>query len=350
MPPAAIAGAALAGSAAGSIVSGISGANAQEDAANTAAGLAQQGASQYENIDIPSIQQQQIQLQQIANAGNLTPQQEQTFQQNQSVLNSYQQNPEAFSAQMQALQSLQKLGQNNGLTAMDKAQLNQIQNQVNNQEQSNRNALVQNYAQRGLAGSGVQMAAQLAGNEAATKAASDQGFNVAAQAQQRALQAIQGAGQLGQNIEGQQFGEAAQKAQAQNAINNFNTANAQNIAGQNVQRTNYANQYNLQNQQQLNAANTGLANQQEVYNQGLYQQQFGNQMAQAGGISNALNKQAQAAEQQGNAEAGLYSGIGQSIAKVGTGIANYEAGTNADGTPKKTPTGTAANDQGNTVT
>lgn len=333
IPPAAIAlgGAAIA--AGGSIAGGIMGNNAKQAAADKQAAIAQQGAAGYQNIDIPSIQAQQVQLQQIANSGNLTPEQEQIFQQNQSVLNAYQQNPETFSAQMQALQSLQQLGASGGMTAQDKANLNQIQTQLGNQEAQNRAATIQNMQQRGMGGSGAELAAMLSGSQQAQQEAANQGFNVAGQAQARALQAIQGAGQLGQGIESQQFGEAAGKAAAQNAINQWNTANQQNVAGQNVQRNNYAQERNLNNQQQLNAANTNLANQQQLYNQGLYQTQFNNALQKQQGTANALNKVSNAAAAQGQAGADFGNAIGQSIGKVGSAVGTYGA---SQGSPDST--------------
>jgi hypothetical protein len=320
MPPAVIGGAIAAG---GAIAGGVAAANASQNATNSAASLAQQASAGLQNVDIPTIQSQVLQLQQIQNAGQLTPQQEATLQQGQSILNSYQQSQPAMQAQMQALSQLQSLGQQGGLTPTMMAQLNQVQTQINNQNASNNAAIQQGYAQRGMAGSGTQLAAQLAANQGQLQAASTQGFNVAAQAQQNALQAIQGAGQLGSGLEAENFGEASQKAQAQNAINQFNTANAQNVLGQNVARNNYAQQYNLSNQQQLNQANTSIANQQQVYNQGLQQQNFNNQMAQQTAVANALNKQGSVIQQGGQNTAGIYSGIGQAGAKLGTSIMNY---------------------------
>lgn len=338
MPPALAIGAGLVASAGSGIAGSIIGANAQNNATNTAAGLAQQGAAGISSVDIPTIQSQVLQLQQIQNAGQLTPEQEQTLQQGQSVLNSYQKSQPAMQAQMQALAQLQAISKAGGLTPTDMAQLNQAMTQVNNQEQSNRNAITQQYAQRGMAGSGTQLASELAGNQAATQAASTQGFNVAAQAQQRALQAIQGAGQLGQGIETQNFGEAQGQAAAQNAINQFNTANAQNVQGQNVARTNYAQQYNLANQQSMNNANTGIANQQDIYNTGLQQQNFNNEMAKTGAVANALNKQGTIAQTGGQQQAALASGLGQAGAQAGTALANY--GTSANN---------AANNQNNST-
>lgn len=339
-------GSALAGAAGavGSIAGGIMGSNAQSDAADKQAAIGQQAVAGYQNIDIPSIQEQQVQLQKIASAGNLTPEQEQIFQQNQSVLNSYQQNPEASSAQMQALKSLQQIGKSGGLTAMDKANLNEIANKQSNAESQNRAAVLQNMQQRGMGGSGAELAALLSGNQQSNQEASNQGFNVAAQAQSRALQALQGAGQLGQGIEAQQFGEAGQKAAAQNAINQFNTANQQNVAGQNVQRSNYAQERNLNNNQQLNAANTNIANQNEIYNKGLYQQQFANQTTKQAGVANALNHVAAAAGAQGQAGANLGNAIGQGIGKLGSAVGTYAASSPAVGASKPAASEQTGND------
>lgn len=318
-------GAAIGGiaSAAGGIAGGVMGAQAKQRAADAQARLSQQARAQYENIDIPTIDEQLLKLQEIKSAGNLTPEQEQVITQKESELNAYKQNPEAYTAQMQALQQLQRLGAEGGLTAMDKAQMNQIQNQINAQEKANRNAILQNYAARGMGGSGVELAQQLAGNQAATQTAADQGFNVAAQAQQRALQAIQGAGQLGTGIETQQFGEAAQRAAAQNAINAFNTQNQQATLGRNVANLNEAQRLNLANQQALNQSNAAIANAQQIANKGLYQQQFTNQMEKARGMSSALVPQMAAAAAQGQAGANLWSGVGQGVSEAGTAMGNY---------------------------
>jgi len=310
--------------AAGSLAGGLMGAAAKSDAAQAQQNQVQAAAAGLQGIHVPTIEEQRLALEQIRNAGNLTPEMEQTFQQNPSLLNAYIQNPEATTAQMQALQKLQQVGNQGGLTAVDKAQLNEIQNATNRNEQANRGAIAQNFAQRGMGGSGVELATQLAGNQASGENAANQGFNVAAQAQQRALQAIQAAGGLGGQIEAQQFGEAGQKSAAQNAINQFNTANQQNVAGQNVQRGNYAQERNLNNQQQLNQANTGIANQQQIYNTGLAQQQFGNELQKQGGIANIQTGKAAmgAQEAKGQAGAALGSAIGGTVGQLGTAVGN----------------------------
>lgn len=326
MPPAVIALGAAGIGAAGSIIGGKMSGDAQGDAAAQQMDLARQAQANFQNIQAPSVEEQLLQLEQIKYSGNLTPEQEQAIAAKESELKAIQVNPDLRSAQMQSLKKLQDIGNQGGLDAVDRAQLNQIQNQVNNQNASNRASVLQSYAQRGMGGSGLEQAAQLMGSQAASGTAADQGFNVAAQAQQRALQAIQGAGQMGSSMEQQQFGEEAQKAQAQDAINRFNTQNQQDVQGRNVQRANYSQERNLNAQQQIGAQNTALANQQQIANKGLYQSDYNNQLQLAQARANALNRVASAAQAQGNANSNMYSAVGQGVGQLGTAVGSYFAG------------------------
>jgi len=307
----------------GSIIGGKMSANAKKSAARAQMTIAREASDNYENIDAPTVEEQMIELQKIKNSGDLTPLQEQIINQNESELKSIQSNPGLRDAQMQALRKLQEVGNEGGLTAVDKSQMNQIQNQVSNQNASNRNAVLQSYAQRGMGGSGLEQAAQLMGSQAASQDASNQGFNVAAQAQQRALQAIQQAGELGGGIEQQQFGQKAQIGQAQDTINRFNSANQQDVLGRNVQRDNYAQERNLDNQQKIDIQNTGLTNQQEVANKGLRQQKFNNDLQLAQGKANALNQVGNAAATVGNANSDFASAMGQLAAGAGSKALDY---------------------------
>lgn len=321
---AAAVGAAIA--AGGTIAAGKMSADAQKKAAKAQMDIAHQAANNFEAINTPQISDQILQLERLKSSGNLTPEQESAIDQKESELKSIQVNPQLRDAQMQALQKLQQIGNEEGLTAVDKAQINEIFNKVNNLNASNRNAVLQSYAQRGMAGSGLEQAAQLMGSQAASNTAADQGFNVAAQAQQRALQAIQAGAQLGSGMEQQQFGEAAQQAAAQDAINRFNVANQQDVTGRNVQRSNYAQERNLNNDQSIENQNVDIGNKEQVANKGLYQQDFANQLQLAQGKANALNKVAGAAQAQGNAAAQAGSAIGQAAGGVGTSLLNYGLG------------------------
>ena len=318
--PVAVAGGLL--SAGGSVLGGILGSSAKQDAADRQAEFARDAARGYSNIQLPTIDEQLLQLQEIRNAGNLTPEQEIALQQQESVLNSYKANPEAYTAQMQALQKYTKMA-DQGLTDIDKANLNQILSTVNNTNASNQAAIGQNMAQRGMSGSGMEAAHRLLSGQSAAQTASDQGFQTAAQNQQAKLAAIENLRRGGIELENQSRDLAVTKAQQQNAINQSNTQNARDTARANIDRFNTAQAANLTNQQQLNAANADIKNREQIANKGLPQSNFQNEMVRQAGIANAQVGQATAAGAQGAADAALWSGMGEAASKVGTGLMNY---------------------------
>lgn len=140
-----------------------------------------------------------------------------------SAMGGIQDDPATRAAQMQALQQISQVASQGGMTATDKAQLNDIEDQSNANEQGNRQAVLQSMMARGAGGSGLDLAAQLSNEQGSANQASRQGLNVASMAQQRALQAMSQMGQLGGSVRGQDFNQAAAKAQAADAINQFNS-------------------------------------------------------------------------------------------------------------------------------
>lgn len=148
--------------------------------------------------------------------------------------------PATRAAQMQALRQMQDIASQGGLTAVDRSRLDQINRQANQQEQSARQAIIQQQQARGALGGGAALAAQMMAQQGAAERRAQGGLNTAAEAQQRALQAIQsGAGMAG-NIRQQD----AQRAAAQDAINQFNTR--QQESGLNRQLNMGTQRYNAQ--------------------------------------------------------------------------------------------------------
>lgn len=170
--------------------------------------------------------------------------------------------PSLRSAQMQALSKLQDVANQGGMTAIDRGRLNDINNNINQQQQARRQALMTQAAQRGQAGSGLMYANALSGEQAAAEAASRQGFDVAAEAQRRALDAMQRSGQLGGDIRGQDYNIAANRASAQDRINNYNAQLRDSVSRYN----NSVRQGNLDNQMGLAGARNKVRQQQgDVY-------------------------------------------------------------------------------------
>lgn len=185
--------------------------------------------------------------------------------------------PALRGAQMKALQQLQDVANQGGMTAIDRARLNDINNGLNQQQQARRQAMMTGAAQRGQMGSGLMYANMLGSEQAAAEAASQQGFNVQAEAQKRALEAMQNAGRLGGDIRGQDYGIARDRAGAQDRINQYNSE----LRNKMNQYNNDTLQQNMQNKMNLAGARTGLRQ-----NQGAYWQNKANQtreQAQAGG-------------------------------------------------------------------
>jgi hypothetical protein len=167
--------------------------------------------------------------------------------------------------QLQALGGVEQLSQT-GLSAIDRAALSEIQNEIAMQERGQRESILQNMAQRGISGSGQELAAQLQSSQAASQLASQQGMQQAAQAQQARVNALNNLSNMATGIESTDFERQAQKAQAQDVINQFNVQN-RNVAG----LRDLDLQQSLRNEferekMRVSQANTDLANKQIMQN------------------------------------------------------------------------------------
>lgn len=313
--------------AAAPIVGGILGQNAAGNAYGQENALLGQGSTAYNNVQLPADLANKIYYQQYQNAGNLTPSQEQTINAAPSIAGQTTGNAGLQSAQMQALNALKGISQT-GMSSTDRARLNQIQQQAATQAEGQKQAVMQNFAQRGEGGSGNELLAQLQAGQNASNQANQSGLGVAANAQQNALSALGQYGQQAGQMEGQQFGQQFQAGSAADQLNRFNTQNqlaqqARNVAGQNA-----AQQYNLQNQQNLMNANTGQTNQEMLRDVNAQQQLFGDAMQKAGGQSAADFAGAKGYGNLGQQQAGAWTqggqGVGQLIGSLGSSGGDQE--------------------------
>jgi hypothetical protein len=320
MPIAALAPALI--GAAGSIGSSVIGHSASQGDSDAAMAARQAALNQILGTKAPTIEEQRLALQKEQVAGQLSPQMEGIAQMGPSQMAGVSTDPRLAQAQMLALSQLQGLG-NTGLSNMDRSALMQIQHQTSGDAQAANQAIMANMAARGMGGGGQELAARMMANQQAANSNSTQGMQVAAQAQQKALQAMMDAGSLGGQIRSQQFGEKSDVAKAQDAISQFNTANRQQVLGANTQAANQAQQYNLGNAQNVSNTNAQIANAQEVANKGLYQQQFNNQMTKAQAAAGQYGNVANQDQQQAAATQNMWSGIGQAVGGAGTAVGSY---------------------------
>lgn len=197
----------------------------------------------------------------------------------ETELSKIQSDPILREAQMNALSRVQAIADQGGLTAEDRARLADISRRQKVTEQGQRQAIAQNAAQRGIGGSGLELAQKVASQQEQANIAAQQGTDVAAEAQRRQMQAALEAGRLGGDIRSQEFNEAARRDEAQDLINKFNVG-AQNEAGLELARQ----------RQRIAEQNVNLANQSRLYNIGRNQRAFENQLKIAAGKTGALQQ------------------------------------------------------------
>lgn len=291
--------------------------------------MRQKAIDAFNAIQSPELADLKVQLDKYVSAGRLTPEQAEAELLQSNAFNDIATDPALAGAQKQALTALQQVGNEGGLTAIDKARLQDITNEQNQVAKGRNEAIMQQAQQRGMGGSDINTVNQLLSEQSAADRASQRGTDVAAEAQARALQALIQAGQTAGQIRGQEYGEQANKAQAENAIDLFNkqTLNQTNLY--NVDSANRAQAANLANEQSIANANTGTTNAERTQNVGAVQQRFNNELQKAQGVSGTYNAWANDATAQKRAETAadqaLLGGAVQGIATAFGGPAGAAA-------------------------
>lgn len=258
---------------------------------------------EFSNIHQPGEEEMKAQLQQYVEAGVLTPEQAQTYLSGNTEFNNINLDPSTRAAQADALRQLSDISNQGGMTAIDKSRMMAINDEMGVANRGAQEAIVQNAQERGVGGSGLELAARLNAQQGAASNAARQGVDVAAAAQQRALEALTQKGNLGGQMRTQDYSQASAKAAAQDAINKFNTQNRQTVAGQNVDRVNAGQQFNLTNRQNVSNMNTATENDNRLRNADLKQRVFQNSLQVAAGKSGQYGKMAEADQAEADREA-----------------------------------------------
>jgi len=217
--------------------------------------------------------------------------------------------PALKQAQMAALSKLMETGNAGGKDAQFIADQNRIQSDVNTNLQGQTGAIQQNMATRGMSGGMSEMVAkQMAAQQGANRQAQME-MDANAQAQQRALNALIQSGQLGGQMQAQDFGQKAQIASAADQIAKFNAANQQNVQSSNVAAKNNAQQFNATGAQNVANQNTQGNNQAKQYNLGLAQQNYDNEMKKRGLVTGAQSNLANSYQNEANSNRQFLGGL-----------------------------------------
>lgn len=251
--------------------------------------------------------------------GNFTPEELQATGLPAGVINQAMRNK-----QLQALGGIEQLSQT-GLSAIDRAALSEIQNEIAMQERGQRESILQNMAQRGISGSGQELAAQLQSSQAASQLASQQGMQQAAQAQRARTEALANLSEMATGLEQTDFQREAQRQEAQDLINRFNLQN-RNVA----ELRNLDLQQSLKNELErektrVGQANIDLENQQRLQNKVKRPlAQYGLQTDYISGLSQGIGGigQSQTAQTLANQQA-MMQGVGTGLNVGGTLASGY---------------------------
>lgn len=246
-------------------------------------GKTPQTTDYFADLELPGVEEMELQLQQLVQQGVLSPEEAQAELTGRSEMDNISTDPMLKKAQMDALLGLQEISDGGGMTAMDKANLSRIQNEENMRARGQREAILQNAQARGMGGSGLELMSQMQNQQEAATRASQRDLDVAGMAQERALQALIQGGQMGGQMQAQDFNQQAQTAQANDAISKFNAQNKQNVNLTNVAARNAAQGTNLQNKQNIANQNVATNNQQQQYNKELLQKQYENELKKRSG-------------------------------------------------------------------
>ena len=269
----------------------------------------QQAMDEINSLKSPSVQDLTYNLDRLVSQGALTPDQARAILMEKTAYSDIAVDPTLKNAQMEALNQLKEISDAGGLTIQDRAKLEEVVSRIGQEERGAREAIVQNQQAMGRGGTGMELAAKLIGQQGAATRASQTGTDIAALAEQRALEAIQQGGALAGNIRGQEFGEQAQIAEAKDALQRFNLENLRGVESQNVAARNAAKERNLSEAQRLADANVAAANKEREIRANAAQTQYENEMAKKSALAGLHQSKAQDIRERQKQKSGFTSGL-----------------------------------------
>lgn len=288
------------GTAAGAVVGGLVGAFSGNG--DDATKYSQDAVDAINNIANAPDLQKPILIQQYQDAGVLTPVMLQQLNLNSDKATTLTENQGDIQQQKAALTALQQLSQN-GMSAQDQAETNQLRNSVAADTNAKIQQTLQAAAQRGQNSSGNTLAAELSAIQGGQQTQSSSADQIAASAANARAQALQNYSNLATGIRGQDFN--TQQYNTTNDIQRQQFLDQNAIARQNanVAATNNANLYNIQRAQGVSDANTSAQNQELQRQVAAQQQQWSDNNAKATELANAYSGYGQVAQSANNAAA-----------------------------------------------
>ena len=233
--------------------------------------------------------------------------------------------PELVAAQTNALGKISEIANQGGMTAIDKARLLDIQEQQSARTRGEQEALLQEAQRRGVAGAGTEIANRMISQQAGATRSAAAGVNVAAEAQRRALEAIQAQGTMAGQMRTSDVNEQQARANAADAVAKYNNSFQNSTAAANVANRNAANVANLAERQRVSEFNIGQAEREAAARIGAAQTGWSNTVNQ---VQNAGNLAAGQAAQANTASLGANT-LSQNANASAAGASAQAGATNA---------------------
>jgi hypothetical protein len=191
--------------------------------------------------------------------------------------------PRFKSAMTKGLDDLRAVAEG-GFSVADQAAMEEIRRRVATEERGQREALLQRAQERGVGGSGLEMASALQSQQDMADRRALENLMTAARGEERRVGASQAAAGLGSQFRGQEFGEAKAMDDADRLINQFNAQMRMRQAEGDTNREMAARQRNVGERQRLSDMNTQGRYQAALRNKALMQQKFDNEMRKGEGM------------------------------------------------------------------
>lgn len=166
---------------------------------------------------------------------------------------------EGRQAQLDALKKM-KMVANGGADPLLSGALDEAANRSQIESQSREGSILQDFARRGMMGSGQELAAKLASQQGAMTESANASRQAAIESYKNRLQALRDSSSLGGEISRDEFNQQSRNADIINSFNQRLSANAQDNANRNTGIINDALKSNWANEQDVANKNTASKN------------------------------------------------------------------------------------------
>jgi hypothetical protein len=224
--------------------------------------------------------------------------------------------PELRASQMRGLGGLEQIAQE-GLPLQDRLLADEASREVFRASTGQNQAIMRNLAERGRLSGGTEVAARMAGSQQASELARGYGSDIARQAIQNRLGALQSVPGVAGAIRGQDFSNRSQAADVINRFNEFVSGGRTSAAADAAGSRERAQVSNTRERQRIGDTNVLSRYQTESRNQEYLndqrERQFQQALAKARGTANAYGNLSQGAYGEQAAKAAQIQGIGRGV-------------------------------------